>query len=242
MFRVFWPACVRAFSLRTAVLSAWLSTLMLFPSNVRAADTGPVSTPGKYIVATDKLVIDDMRLDDTIDIMLLSPDVQLGGFKLKLAVPTGPVEVVDIIRGEICDSCHWELFQPRRIDSGGNYQIWQVVAMADMMPDAVKPGCFGLGRAASLARIIVTGGSKDVPDTTIPIYFWWENCSDNSISGTSGNTLYLSQEVVDETSADVNTRPRNDCIKANNPNAPVRGIEFRNGEIQFKLVMEKDSL
>lgn len=248
MFRASWPALVRAFSLWFARYAA-LSAAVLLPSSTYSADTLITSNAGRYVVAVDRLVIDDMRLDDTLNVMLLSPDAQLGGFELKIAIPSGPVEIVDILRGEVCDSCHWELFQPRRLDKGGDFQIWQVVAMADMVPDAVKPGCFGLGRAASLARIIVSSGLNDVPDMILPIYFWWEDCSDNTIAGTSGTTLFMSDKIIDIPSDSLQSVPRNPatygapegCIKTGAVNAPLRNIEFHHGGIEFRLVVEKDS-
>ena len=195
------------------------------------------------------LHVDNMRLYDTLDIMLNSGDAELGGFELKFGAPGRFFDIVEILPGELCDSCQWEMFNAKRLDSQKKPEFpsifWQVVALAKVLPDSTRKVCFTLNRPTSLARLVVSNEfSHQYQDTSLPLYFIWDDCTDNSVSGVDGNTLYLSNRVVDffpnnfDTTGNpfptVRGAPRN-CIKPGGPNIPKRAIEFRNGGIEFKL-------
>jgi len=245
---------------RKTYLAATASLICLLAGTTVNAQSDPTASTSSfdsvYVVSLPHIMVDDMHLYDTLDIMLNSGNVQLAGFELKFGAPGRLFDIVEVLPGELCDSCNWEMFNAKRIDTqsktGFPSIMYKVVAIAKVLPDSTRKSCFGLGRPVSLARLVVTNEyAHETPDTTLPLYFIWEDCTDNTISGIDGNTLFLSYRTVDlvpnsfDTTGNpfpsVRGAPRN-CIKPGGPNVPKRAIEFRNGGIEFKLnLMKGDS-
>jgi len=220
-----------------------------------AAEVSSDSAP-LYTVTIEQLLVDDMRVNDTLSVFLRTDGVPLAGFDLKLATVGDFFQIVEVLPGEIHDSCNWEFFNARRAQGvavdGKPVSIWQTVALAEMLSGKGGPACFGLEREASLLKLVVTSefGSL-VPDTALPIFFIWEDCSDNTISGKGGDTLALSRRVIDyyQSEAHITGNPfptvtgaPRDCIKAGTINRPQRRVDFINGGIEFRLRVEPDSI
>ena len=97
-----------------------------------------------------------------------------------------------------------------------------------------------------LLKIVVANAQpgQPVPDTTAPIFFYWESCTDNVLSDASGNSMLVSDQVFDYLGSDVTgggevfptrTGAPHQCVKPSAVNTPTRAIEFHNGGILFKL-------
>ena len=202
-----------------------------------------------FVVSIQRVIINDGRILDTLDIDLETGNNLLAGFDFRVAVESEFVEILNILPGEILDSCSWEFFNAKAIDptERENYprSVWHVVALAELIPDEIRPTCFGFTRPASLVRIVVSSEHVElVPDTTAAIYFFWERCSDNSISGIRGDTLSMSDQLYDyypasdyETESIFPTRlgVPSHCIDPASKNQPIRRIDFHNGGVEFEL-------
>ena len=179
----------------------------------------------------------------------------MAAFDLRLALESRFVEILEILPGEILDSCSWEYFNARAEDESvrENYprSLWHVVALAELIPDETRPHCYGIGRRASLLRLVVSSEHVDLaPDGTAAIFFFWERCSDNSIAGVTGNVLSVSAKLYDyfpvsdyESDALVPTRlgTPEQCIDPSVQNPLRRRIEFHNGGVEFLMQLMPDS-
>ncbi|MCK4461677.1 MAG: hypothetical protein KAW46_07715 [candidate division Zixibacteria bacterium] len=208
-----------------------------------------------FVVSIERLTVHRGRILDTLDITLESGGNLLAALDLRLALESRFVEILEILPGEILDSCSWEFFNAQAEEGSvrENYprSLWHVVALAELIPDETRPHCYGIGRRASLLRLVISSEHVDlVPDGTAAIFFFWESCSDNSIAGVTGNMLSLSAKLYDyypvgdyESDALFPTRlgAPEQCIDPSVKNPPRRCIEFHNGGVEFLLQLLPDS-
>lgn len=223
----------------------------------KSADSTPSlsESDAHYIIRIDSLTVDDMTLFDTLDVILESGGHDVGGFMLKFGFSSKYLQLLEVIPGEIPDSCNWDLFRSIPINTAGREGLpdvlWQVTALAKSTLDSTRPVCYGLDRPASLFRVILSSASlSEVPDTAAPIFFFWEYCRDNILSDPSGDRMMVSDTVIDLYLADPQARsdefptrtgtPQS-CIHPRRKNAPTRRIEFRNGGVEFKFSLGKAS-
>jgi len=203
----------------------------------------------RYVLSVQRVTVEDMKIDDTLSISLNSFGYPMAGFDLKFAVENPLIDIVEVLPGEIYDSCRWEYFDARQVNTAGKETyppiVWHVVALANLIPDTVGPLCFSFNREASLIKLVVSSEHvAQAPDTVVPIFFFWEDCSDNTIASVSGDTLAMSAKVIDFNNVE---HPRGqglfpcrsgapkDCINPRARNKPQRLIEFHNGGVEFKL-------
>jgi len=205
----------------------------------------------RYVVRIERVKVTDGELFDTLDVMLNSYGSPIGGFDLRIGTDSPYLEIMEVLKGEIPDSCDWEFFQARRLgdlgQSGVPSTLWKVTALAEFLPDSTdeEAPCHGLGRPASMIRLVVSSLHVDqVPDTAIPIYFFWQLCADNVLSSAEGNHMLVSKQVFDyyevglESERDIfPTRfgTPQQCINPSLTNGPVRAVEFHNGGVEFRL-------
>ena len=211
-------------------------------------DTTLQGTDGQHcVVQISTLRVEDMKLEDTLDITLETGGTEIGGFQLKLAVASDIIDMVDILPGELMDSCRWDMFDARQVESNtatAPREMWQITVMAQGMSGRKKPVCYGFDRPAVVARLIVSSAHRaSVPDTTAEVFFYWEYCRDNSLSDRGGASL-ISDKVTDAVPAYFITERENlptrhglpaSCISRNTRNTPFRQVEFRNGGVEFKF-------
>ncbi|MBU0983610.1 MAG: hypothetical protein KKA42_07055, partial [candidate division Zixibacteria bacterium] len=177
--------------------------LMAGPAAAQSSDdTAAVDSLPNYVIRIDRATVGDMALDDTLDVVLESYGAAFAGFVLKVATASPYVDIIEILKGEIPDSCGWELFNPRKVhglvQDGDPLTVWQVTGLAKTTPDNRRPTCIGFDRPASLLRMVVTSAhALQIPDTSAPIFFYWEDCRDNVVSDSLGDKLVVSANVID---------------------------------------------
>jgi len=216
-----------------------------------AAVVDTVETGPRFAVSMGRIVNNNKKLQDTLDVVVESFGNEFAGFVLKFGIDSRFLDILEILPGEIIDSCNWELFRPVRTSNEDRPElpavIWKVTALAKWATGASVPLCYGLERPASLMRLVVSRAHVvQVPDTTVSIFFFWEDCRDNVLSGERGDILLISREVLDFYPVDLLTSrdifptrfgtPRQ-CVNPKYPNAPVRAINFHNGGVEFRLEM-----
>ncbi|MCP4685384.1 MAG: hypothetical protein GY867_08040 [bacterium] len=223
------------------------------PPSIDSAETVEVRD-ARYVVKIDRLKVTDGGVYDTLDIILDSYGSTVGGFDLKIAADSPFLEITEVLKGEIPDSCQWEFFNVRRITAGGvegePSTLWKITALAEFMTDSTEVPCYGFDRPASMVRLVVSSVHVDqVQDMSIPIFFYWQMCADNSVSGAEGNQMLVSKQVFDyydvalESSPDIfPTRfgTPQQCINPSLVNGPVRAVEFHNGGVEFELDIRED--
>gem|GEM_PF-678705 len=208
-----------------------------------------VDSSRNFVVSIERVTIHTGRIMDTLEIVLEPGNNLMAGFDFRVGVESEFIEILNILPGEILDSCSWEFFNAKMVEPAQRENcprsVWHVVALAEVIPDETRPACFGFKRPASLVRLIVSSEHVElVPDTTAAVYFFWERCSDNSISGVRGDTLSMSSQLYDyypvpdhETESIFPTRlgaPKQ-CVDPAARNLPIRRIDFHNGGVEFEL-------
>lgn len=215
-----------------------------------------IDSSSNFIVSIQRVTINNGRILDTLNIYLETGNNLFAGFDFRVAAESKFIEILNILPGEILDSCSWEFFNAKAVDptERENYpqSVWHVVALAELIPDEIRPTCFGFNRSASLVRIVISSEHIElVPDTTAAVFFFWERCSDNTISGIMGNTLSMSDQLYDyfpvrdyETEDIFPTRlgVPSHCIDPASKNQPIRQIDFHNGGVEFELQLQPDSI
>jgi len=208
---------------------------------------------------------------DTLDIMLSTAGYPIAGVDLKIGLDSYAMEILEVLRGELPDSCEWEFFDTKSsIDQGKEgypRSIWQVIMLAEFMPDSVRPTCHSFNRPVSIARLVVmlnTDRARIMPDTLFPIYFFWEDCSDNTVTNISGDSLIMSLVVDGVASTDsfsvgaghvqpAGTTPAryisfpsrlgapDACINPKARNKPTRRLVFQSGGVKVGNMIDTTS-
>lgn len=242
-----------------------IAAAILLSGNVTSQTDSP-NPPELITLSIATVTLDLQKLIDTIDINIAASAYPLAGADLKIGFNSYAIDILEILPGEILDSCGWEFFEVKAsIDQGKEYyprSFWTILAMSDFMPDSVRADCYGLGRPASIARLVISiDSSKISSDTLFPIYFFWEDCTDNTLTNVSGDSLFMSL-IVDgvssitainddsalaippgTTPAGALTLPSrfgapDFCINPRAQNKPVRKLVFQSGGIHFQTVVE----
>jgi hypothetical protein len=189
---------------------------------------------------------------DTLDVSLQGFGKGIGGFDIKIGIDNPELHILEVLPGELIDSCHWELFTPRKTTNLPTTQllleVWQVIGLSQTIPDSAGPKCLGFDREVSLMRLVVQNGPRDIGETlnwldknhVLHVFFYWEDCTDNTISTESGDTLCVSLRVFDDWSREISDKrplfpsrtgvPRQ-CISSQNQNKPQKLVDFYNGVI-----------
>ncbi len=216
-----------------------------------ATESGEQRIPAdstRLLLRVGKLSVFNRKIYDTIPVTLTTFGSKVAGFDLKIGSDNPNIQIIDVLPGEIYDSCHWGYFHQRQINMAGQRyypaSLWQVVGLAQNVGDTAGPSCYGMNREASLVKIVVSNQHVlRMPETKAAFFFFWERCADNVLSGPSGEQLYMSLNVVDyypanleEPSGGFPTRrgaPRQ-CVSPRALNRPRRNIEFSNGGVRFQ--------
>jgi len=208
-----------------------------------------IEDSSRYVVSVQRVTVGDMKINDTLLISLKSFGKPIAGFELKFAVESPFINIDTVLSGELYDSCRWQFFTARSVNTLDNKGyppvLWQAVALARVVSEGEGPLCYSLDREASLARLVVSSEHiSRIPDAVAPIFFFWEDCSDNSFSSISGDTLAISAKLFDfhdvEYQEKQNRFPNrtgalDECINPAARNKPRRLIKFHNGGVEFKL-------
>ncbi|MFH1686618.1 MAG: DUF6624 domain-containing protein [bacterium] len=216
--------------------------------STQAADSVIVASP-RMVVSIGRLEINTGVLDDTLSVFLESFGQHVAGFDFRFGLYSHLIDIVEVLPGEIYDSCRWEFFSAKTAVNSGHEgyptSLWHAVALAETVPDQTRPVCFGFDRKASLLRLVVQSAPTElIDDTTVALFFLWEDCGDNTVADASGQNLLISSQVVDYFSDDrpvsqamfpTRTGAPNPCSPPDAQNPPTRAVEFRNGGIEFRL-------
>ena len=234
-------------------LSAPINLTIDDSSAIPSASTDSISVvPGRIVVSVERLEINSGVLEDTLSIYLESFGQRVAGFDFRFGLYSTLVEIVEVLPGEIYDSCHWEFFSARTAANSGKEgypaSLWHAVALAETVPDQTRPVCFGFDRKASLLRLVVASPPGQlVDDTTIALFFLWEDCGDNTVADASGQNLLISSQVFDYFPNDAiesqalfpsRTGAPKPCTPPEVQNPPTRAVEFQNGGIEFRFDLE----
>lgn len=182
--------------------------LILSPGSDLAAQS---LEPDVFSVSIESVASTFISRLDTIDVKLTT-STELGGFDFKIGLESngstvGIPDIVEILPGEFIDSCRWEMFNTHRIETslGDNRpsSLWQVVALPEMIPDSTRPICFSPAGEMNIFKIVLATGHAygariyHPERDSLDLFFFWEDCGDNSISSGSGSELFVMSQIFD---------------------------------------------
>ncbi len=227
------------------------AVLLVLTASARSDSTAVTDTlKSGFTVTVEQVLCDNAKLLDTLDVVLESSDVgEVAAFVFKIGTDSRFVDIIEVLPGEIPDSCEWDFFRATQMSVASGLDapssLWKVMGLSKMTPDTTRAGCLGFDRPATLARLVVSSAHLiRVPDTTAAVFFYWEDCRDNTLSDSSGALLCVSRSVTDRYSVDL---PENvdrfpnrvgtpsECIDPRRKNPPVRRVDFLNGGVEFKF-------
>ncbi len=237
-------------ALLLAVFSCGIATAEPVPAIL---DTTEKSDTARYLVRIDRAEVTPLNVAETLDVTIQTFGWPYAACAFKVGTTSKYIDITAVERGEVIDSCKWEFFRASRVNTESKElyprTLWSVVALAKFTADSSKPPCLGLNREASFMRLVVTSPPNvEIKDSTASIFFFWEDCRDNTLSDASGATLLISRQVFDyyETGKSSTARAfptRNGtpdaCINPQLKRHPERKVEFHNGGLKFVVSPKK---
>jgi hypothetical protein len=137
-----------------------------------------------------------ITLDSLCETMLM------GGFDFLIAYDASALAFIGAEPGQLLVNCGWEYFTyrfgafgncgPNACPSG----LLRLVAIAETNNGPNHPDCFSnmYGTELAVMEFYVTN-DRTFECQFVPIYFFWFDCGDNTISSRYGDTLFIEQET-----------------------------------------------
>lgn len=224
-------------------------------TEVDSSGTGIVQDSGAvfYTLRIEEATLGPNPSVDTIAIFLGGNDASVAGFSLRIGLDHPTILIEEIIKGEIIDSCGWELFSPRdgsstRTDNDPA-QVWSIVGLAKSSGDTSIPQCYSFDREASLCKIVLSYEPLPGSEVSeIPLFFYWKNCRDNLLTDLSGSQLSIANLVIDHNGDTLSNESGvlpslagtpESCFNTAALNHPRRIVNFRNGVVRISEVIPK---
>ncbi|MEE8405455.1 MAG: hypothetical protein V3S17_08690 [candidate division Zixibacteria bacterium] len=121
-------------------------TVILTSGNIFSEDSTKADMP-YYKITIETESYSPGQLIDTVDISIESSDKPIGGVDIKIGFDSPALEILEIIPGEIPDSCRWKFFNSRDVSfkTSGDAPlgVWQILAMAEFGGGSLRPVCYG---------------------------------------------------------------------------------------------------
>jgi len=168
-----------------------------------------------------------------LDIDLIRADQEFGGFDLLVEFDPNALRLETVEQGDVLTSCGWEFFEARE-DPG----FVRIVSVADVVGVPGSPTCYGsVGNLARLHFTVLVGAPKGA---VAPIRFHWVDCGDNSISNIIGDTLFISDEVMNWDGEFLTGIPTyggasRDCMPGGEDGVIAPWIEFNHGGVRITV-------
>lgn len=215
-----------------------------------------IKSRSQIVFSIDTIKFDFGQLKDTVDIIVSNTNQLIAGFDLKIGFNSYAFDILEVFPGAIPDSCKWEIFNAKNSigskGEGSPHSIWQIIGMAEFVPDTVRPLCYSIDRPASIARLVIELDSNRVRKMSsnfLPIYFYWEDCTDNTVTNVLGDSLLMSMSVdgisySDSTGMAFKFPTRygspTSCISRKAKNKPVRKLAFVNGGVAIGEIIDNE--
>jgi hypothetical protein len=201
----------------------------------------------RYVVRLPRTYRNPANSRDTVGVTVTATDGDLAGFDLKIGSDATGISIADILPGELGDSCGWEYFAARDLGSGlfdePIHSLWKIVGLAKSTADTSKPDCDKIVGEVTVARLVIEYDQVAIGrDTLAALFFYWEDCRDNSLASSDGARMAISRQVHDYLQRPQNrnaaifptrTGAPSQCVKLSLPNRPRRVVDFHNGGINL---------
>nr|MBN2276419.1 T9SS type A sorting domain-containing protein [candidate division Zixibacteria bacterium] len=140
---------------------------------------------------------------ENVSITVENSSYPIGGFDFLIAYDNSALTAAGAYAGQWLEDCDWEYFT-YRFGSNGNCGdacpsgLLRIIAMAESNDGGNHPDCYGPPDADvyELARIqFLVTNDLNMNCQYVPIYFFWDNCGDNTFSSQEGDYLYIDNRI-----------------------------------------------
>jgi hypothetical protein len=192
-----------------------------------------------------------LGFDTHVDIIQTEGAFPMGGFDFLIGYDAYLLLFREATLSEYLAGCGWEYFTYRypAIANCGDQcpsGLLRIFGMADTNNGTVHPDLDCIDDADLSDEKIATLHFRLTNDRTYecrfsPIQFFWQDCGDNAISSSGGDTLAIGRFIFDKDSSRIDNRdfgfpgfygPPDDSCLAGDINRPIRAIDFINGGVQ----------
>lgn len=183
-------------------------------------------------------------------------DFDIGGFDLLIAYDASALSFIEALPGAFIDNCDWEYFTYRFGFSGNCGSacpsgMLRIVALAETTNGPIHPSCYYAPTEdpweVAVLRFLVSN-DRTLNCSYVPIYFFWLDCTDNTLSSVDGDSLILDSRIYDfegnliwDEADDINypdglrppfTGAPEICLEGDKE-FPVRCLDFHNGGVDI---------
>jgi hypothetical protein len=141
----------------------------------------------------------------TISITHENNILEMGGFDFLIAYDASALTFTEATPGQLLEDCDWEYFTYRYGIHGNCGDacpsgLLRIVAIADIDDGPHHPSCYGAPdcdphQIAELTFYVTN--DRTFQCQFVPIYFFWDDCGDNSVSNIAGDTLFIDSIIYD---------------------------------------------
>ncbi len=170
----------------------------------------------------------------------------MGGFDFLIGYDASALAFTEAALSDYLVDCGWEYFTYRYNWNGncGNAcptGLLRLIGIAETNngPNHPDYGCISMASAIATLTFFVSN-DRTLECMYLPIRFFWDDCNDNSISSSSGDSLYVSDHVYEFEGTEITDPtfgfptyfgiPDDPCMEGDKE-VPIRYIDFINGGI-----------
>jgi len=172
------------------------------------------------------------------------PGPEFGGFEFLIHYEPQLLTMVGAEPGELLDSSAWEYFSYQTESLAPGVVAIRLTAVADVAGNGEQPSSYLAGMTGTLARLqFLAATNPDIMCYFFPVNFYWAECSDNSLTAPSGDSLFVAFDVEDYYEWDPPVPPTSlpssyglpdSCLAGPIAGAtPGRQLSFRHGGVDF---------
>jgi len=129
--------------------------------------------------------------------------LQIAGFDLLIGYDASALTFVQATAGELLTDCGWEYFTYRygpdgNCESGCPSGMLRLVGLAETNNGPSHPSCYGPsdGGVYTLADLtFLVSNDRTFECQYVPVYFYWLDCGDNSVSNIDGDSLIIDSRI-----------------------------------------------
>jgi hypothetical protein len=183
---------------------------------------------------------------------------EMGGFDFLIAYEASALAFIEADPGQFLEDCGWEYFTYRHGPTGNCGDacpsgMLRIIAMAETSNGPNHPFCYGPSDCGEYELIRMTffvSNDLTFECQFVPVYFYWDDCGDNTFSSVDGEILYIERRVHDhenniiwDEADDINFPEDNRipfvgapdyCLNTDPTKPPIRRCPvFRNGGVDI---------
>lgn len=141
-----------------------------------------------------------------VPILYVGGTLPMGGFDFRLNYDSTALKLLSVTKGNIFSDYGWEFFDTDFDPTDtGNFEPGElrIVGLSDLggIPGTPADVVFKLGDTIAVMEFLVSN-DRNLSCLVIPIRWVWQECRDNMLASTDGETLYRSMKVFDYTGTD----------------------------------------